>query len=88
MYGSYALLNSDRFQTHPFIHTVHTIRTVHNPNPNPTVHTKSRYAPVERHVVNGPEGEDGDEEEDHQLQRGGDAVGQEVADAVENAPRY
>ena len=82
MYGSYALLNSDRFQTHPFI------RTVHNPTPTPTVHTKSRYAPVGRHVVNGSEGEDGDEEEDHQLQRGGDAVGQEVADAVENAPRY
>ena len=84
MYGSYALLNSDRFHTHPFIRTVHNP----NPNPNPTVHTKSRYAPVGRHVVNGPEGEDGDEEEDHQLQRGGDAVGQEVADAVENAPRY
>ena len=48
----------------------------------------SAHVPVERHVVNGSECEDGDEEEDHQLQRRGDAVRQEVADAVEDAPRY
>ena len=44
--------------------------------------------PVGGHVVDGSESEYGDEEEHHQLQRGGDAVRQEVSDAVEDAPRY
>jgi len=43
--------------------------------------------PARRHVVDGTECKNGNEEEDEELKRGGDTVGEKVADALEDLSR-